>query len=116
MLNHHHIYERGRSSETMIPCLVLAIRRVFCYFACCFAFGSYTQTLQIYWLLITFCIETCKLSVPDTTVSWGRNEATRKNNMVEPTSNDAMLLSRNAKAGGEPSSGAVLTPVFPRCC
>jgi hypothetical protein len=68
------------------------------------------------WLLIAFCFETYKLCVPDTTVSWGRNEATRKNNMVEPTSNDAMVLSPNAKAGGDPSSGVVLTPVFPRRC
>jgi hypothetical protein len=54
VLHYHHVYERGRSSETMISGPVLAIRKVFCYFACCFTFSSYTQKSQKYWLLISF--------------------------------------------------------------
>jgi hypothetical protein len=54
VLHHHHVYESGISSKTMIPCPVLAIREDLCYFPCGFTFNSYTQKSQKYWLLIPF--------------------------------------------------------------
>jgi hypothetical protein len=49
VLYYHYVYERGRSSKTMIPGPILAIRKVLCYFAYCFSFSSYIEISQKYY-------------------------------------------------------------------
>jgi hypothetical protein len=52
--HHHHVFDRERSSEIMIPGPILVIRKAFSYFACCFTFSLYTQEYLL--LIPLFCL------------------------------------------------------------